>query len=120
MRWSPAFLDSGLRISREEDGTFSVYSKVEASETQAAIARLAETPVAVAAEEGRGRRRHPPHLAAALRGRPLRRQRVGLGHPVRTVRMRVWERHGEASEREREMRERLRKRKPRVTQMMIT
>ena len=52
MRWSPAFLDSGLRISREEDGTFSVYSKVEASETQAAIARLAETPVAVAAEEG--------------------------------------------------------------------
>ena len=27
LRWSPAFLDPSLRISREADGTFSVYSK---------------------------------------------------------------------------------------------
>jgi len=50
LRWSPAFLDPSLRISREADGTFSVYSKVESADTQAAIARLRETPVEL--EEG--------------------------------------------------------------------
>jgi len=51
LRWSPAFLDPSLRISREADGTFSVYSKMEPAETQAAIARLAETPVELEEEE---------------------------------------------------------------------
>lgn len=82
LRWSPAFLDPSLRISREADGTFSVYSKarvlvmchacgvhthttrktahhthpplatqVDSADTQAAIARLAETPVELEEEE---------------------------------------------------------------------
>jgi len=65
VRWSPAFLDQGFRISKEEDGTFSVYSKVEPAETQAAIARLAETPVEVVQEEG----------ADAVDDRPIWQQR---------------------------------------------
>lgn len=51
VRWSTAFLDPSLRISREADGTVSVYSKVEPADTQAAIARLAETPVELAEVE---------------------------------------------------------------------